>query len=99
MLERALQAAAHEPGVECVMAVLDKHCTLREPQECPARVLELGRADEHRAFDVVPPPRVRVDGRAAVDERVEERQRAVELETLGADLEDEEWRVACGLDV
>ncbi len=31
MLERALQAAAHQPGVKGVVAVLDQHCALREP--------------------------------------------------------------------
>jgi hypothetical protein len=35
--------------------------------------------------------RVRVDRRLAVDERVEERERAVEPEALSADLQDEEW--------
>ena len=70
-----------------------------EAQECPARVLELGCADQHRSLDVVTSARVWVDGCSAVDERVEERKRAVELEPLGTDLQDEERGVACGLDV
>ncbi|HYU63712.1 MAG TPA: hypothetical protein VEN12_08005 [Verrucomicrobiae bacterium] len=31
MLERTLQAPAHQPGVKGVVAVLDQHRTLREP--------------------------------------------------------------------
>ncbi|OLC14330.1 MAG: hypothetical protein AUH32_05805 [Actinobacteria bacterium 13_1_40CM_66_12] len=81
------------------MAVLDQHRAMREAQECPARVLELGCADQHRSLDVVTPARVWVDGGSAVDQRVEERKRAVELEPLGTDLQDEERRVACCLDV
>jgi hypothetical protein len=90
MLERALQAATDEPRVERVVAVLDKHRTMSETQERAPRVLEVRRADEHRAIDVMAPPRVRVDGRTAVDERVEERERLVEGEALGAELEDKE---------
>ena len=99
VLERALQAAPDEPGVKRVVAVLDQHRAMRETQECPARVLELGCADQHRSLDVVTSARVWVDGCSAVDERVEERKRAVELEPLGADFQDEERRVAGGLDV
>jgi hypothetical protein len=90
MLERALQTATDEPRVEGVVAVLDKHRTLSEPQERSPRVLEDRRADEHRAIDVMAPLRVRIDRRAAVDERVEERERLVEGEALGAELEDKE---------
>jgi hypothetical protein len=99
VLERTLQAASDEPGVERVVAVLDQHRRLGEAEECPSRVLELGCADEHRAVDVVTLPRVGIDGRAAVDQRVEKRKCAVEGEPLGADLEDEERGVARGLDV
>jgi hypothetical protein len=99
VLERALQTASDEPGVEGVMAVLDEHRALGEVQKSPAHVLELGRPDQHRPVDVVAFARVRVDGGAAVDERVEERQRGVEAESFGADLEDEERRVAGRLDV
>jgi hypothetical protein len=99
MLERALQAAADEPGVECIVAVLDEHRALGEAQESSARVPELGRTDEHRAVDVVSPPGIGIDRRAAVDQRVEERKRAVEGEALGAHLEDEERRVAGRLHV
>jgi len=48
---------------------------------------------------VVTAARIRVDGCAAVDEGVEEGQRAVELESLGADLEHQERGGAGGLDV
>ena len=99
VLERALQAASHKPRVERVVAVLHQHRPLRETQETSPGVLELRRADEHRAIDVVAPTRVRVDGRPAVDKGVEEGKRAVEPEALGSDLEDKEWRVARGLDV
>jgi len=99
MLEGALQAAAHEPGVECVMAVLDQHRGLRKTQEGAPRILELGRADEHRPIDLVPSPGVRVDRRAAVDQRVEEAERSLEREPLGADLENEKRRIPGGLDV
>jgi hypothetical protein len=99
VLERALEAASHEPGVERVMAVLHQHRPMREPKERSPCVFEHRRADEHRAVDVVAPARVWVDGRAAVDERVEKRQRAVEGEALRPKLQDEEWRVAGRLDV
>ena len=72
VLERALETATDEPRVERVVAVLDQHGALREAQECPPRVFELGCADQHRSLDVVTPARVWVDGCAAVDERVEE---------------------------
>jgi hypothetical protein len=99
VLERALEASADEPGVEGVVAVLDQDGALREAEKPSAHVLELGGADEHRAVDVVSPPGVWVDRRAAVDEGVEEGERLVETEPLGADLEDEERRVAGRLDV
>jgi hypothetical protein len=99
MLERDLEAAPHQPGVEGVVAVLDQHCTSREAKECPAHVPELGCADQHRAIDLVAPARIWVDGSAAVDQRVEERERAVEPEPLGPDLENEEGRIAGRLDV
>jgi hypothetical protein len=72
VLERAFQAPADEPRVERVVAVLDQHGTVSEPQEGTARVAKLGRADEHRAVDVVAPVGIRIDRRLAVDERVEE---------------------------
>jgi len=99
MLERTLQAAAHEPGVKGVVAVLDEHRALGEAKKRPARVLELGRADEHGAVDAVALARVRVDRCAAVDQGVEERERGVEAKALGADLEDQEGGVAGRLDV
>jgi hypothetical protein len=99
MLERDLEAAPDQPRVECVVAVLDQHGAAREPKECLAHVSELRGADEHGAIDLVAPARIWVDGSPAVDQRVEERQRAVEPEPLGPDLEHEEGRVAGGLDV
>jgi hypothetical protein len=99
MLERALESTAHEPGVECVVAVLDQHRAMSEAQEGPARISKLGRPDEHGAVDVVAPMGVRVDRRLAVDECVKERQRAVEAEPFGADLEHQERRVSGGLHV
>ena len=99
VLERALQAAADEPGVEGVVAVFHEHSALREAEECASRVLEDRRADQHRAVDVVTPARVRVDGRAAIDKRVEEGQRAVQAKSLSPQLEHEKRRVARGLDV
>ena len=94
MLERALETAPDEPRVERVVAVLNQHRALSEAQEPAPGVLELRRADEHRPIDVVALSRVRIDRRSAVHQRVEERQRAVEAESLGADLEDEKRRVA-----
>lgn len=99
MLERTFQPSSDEPRVESVVAVLDEYSALGEAEKCPARVPELGRADEHRAVDVVSLPRIRIDGRAAVDQRVEERKCARQGEPLGAHLEDEERGVACGLDI
>jgi len=99
VLERALEAPAHQPRVERVMAVLDEHGALSETQERTAGVAKLRRADEHRPVDVVAPVRVWVDRRLAVDERVEEGERAIQPEALGSDLQDEERRVAGGLDV
>ncbi len=99
MLERAFQTSTDQPRVKCVVAVLDKHRALREAEERAARVLEFRRTDEHRAVDVMALARVRVDRGAAIDQRVEERQRPLEGESLGADLEDEERRIACGFDV
>ena len=99
VLERALQAAADEPRVEGIVAVLDEDRALGEAEEPPPRVPELWRADEHRAVDMVTPARVRVDRRATVDEGVEEGERAVEREALCPELEDQERRVACGLHV
>jgi hypothetical protein len=99
VLERALEAAADEPAVESVVAVLDEDGALCEPQESPARVAELGSAYQHRSVDVVPLFRVRVDRRAAVDQCVEERQRTRQLESLGPQLEHQEWGVAGRLDV
>jgi hypothetical protein len=99
MLERALETSTNEPGVERIVAVFDQNSSLGESQECPACISELRGADEHRAVDVVTFFRVRVDGCAAIHQRVEERERAVETESLGPQLEDQERRVACRLDV
>jgi hypothetical protein len=99
VFERALQPAPDEPSVEGVVAVLDQHRTVGKTQESAARVFELRRADEHRAVDVVSLAGVRVDRRPAVDEGVEEGQGAVECEALGAELQDEEGRIAGRLHV
>jgi hypothetical protein len=99
MLERAFQPSPDEPGVERVVAVLDEDRALGEPEECAARVLELRRPDQHRAVDVVTLLRIRVDRRAAVDQRVEEGKRTGQLEALGPQLEYEEWGVAGRLDI
>jgi hypothetical protein len=97
--QRAFQAAAHQPGVEGVVAVLDEDCALRESKEGAPRVTKLGRSNQHRPVDVVALLGVRVDGCAAVDESVEKGQRSRQLESLGSQLEDQEWCVASGLDV
>ena len=99
MREWALQAAANEPCVECVVAVLDQDCTVREAKECQSYVPELWGSDEHGAVDLVSLLCVRVDRSAAIDKRVEKRQRAFELEPLGANLQDQERSVAGRLDV
>ena len=99
MLERDLEATPYQPGVEGVMTVLDQHGAARKAKERPAHISELRRADQHGAIDLVAPARIRVDGSPAVDQRVEEREWAVEPESLSPDLENEEWRVARGLDV
>jgi hypothetical protein len=99
VLERAFQSTADEPGVECVVAVLDQHRAVGEAQEGAARVSKLGCPYEHGTIDVVSPVGIRVDRRLAVDQRVEERQGAVEAEALRADLEHQEWSVSGGLDV
>jgi hypothetical protein len=99
MLERALEASTDEPGVERIMAVLHEDSALGESEECPPRIPELGGADEHRAIDVVTLAGVRVDGRATIHQRVEEGEWPIETESLGSQLEDKEWRIACRLDV
>jgi hypothetical protein len=99
MLERTLEPATDQPGIERIVAVLHEHRPLSEPQECPTRIPEFRRADEHGAVDVVALARVGVDRRATVDQRVEERKWAIETESLGAELEDEKWRIARRLDV
>jgi hypothetical protein len=97
--ERAFETAPDEPGVERVVTVLDEDRSVGEPQERAPGVLELRRSDQHRPVDVVAPARVGVDRSSAVDQRVEEGQRAGQLESLGPHLEHQEWRVAGRLDV
>jgi hypothetical protein len=99
VLERRGQAAAHEIRVERVVAVLDEHRSPREAQEGGTGLAESRRADQHRAVDLVPLLRVPVDRGPRLDQRVEKRQRPVEAEALGADLDHEEGPVAGGLDV
>jgi hypothetical protein len=76
MRQRAFEASAHQPGVEGIVAVLDEHGALGESEERSARVTKLRRPNQHRPVDVVPLLGVRVDRRAAVDQRVEKRERA-----------------------
>ena len=90
VLERAFQTSTHKPRVEGVVAVLDEDGAMSEAQEGAARIAKLGRADEHRSIDVMAPMRIWVDRCLAVHERVEEGERPVEPEALGADLQDEE---------
>ena len=99
MLERAFKPATHEPAVESVVAVLDEHRALGEAQERPPGVPEFGCTNQHRTIDVVALLGIRIDWRAAVDERVEEGERAGQLEPLGAQLQDQERGVAGRLDV
>jgi hypothetical protein len=99
MLQWAFQASTDEPRIEGVVTVLDQNGALSEAQEGPARVAKFRCADEHRTVDVMAPVRVWVDRRVAVHESVEEGERAVEPETLSADLQDEERRIARCLDV
>jgi hypothetical protein len=99
MLERAFEPPPHQPAVESVVAVLDENCALSKTQESPAGVPEFGRSDQHRTVDVMALPGVRVDGRPAVDQRVKERKRPRQPESLGAELEDEERGVTRRLDV
>jgi hypothetical protein len=99
VLQRAFEAATDEPRVECVMAVLDKHGALCKPQESTPRILELRSTNQHRSIDVMSPLRIGIDGSPAIDQGVEERQRAVEGEPLGAQLENQERSVACRLHI
>jgi len=99
MRKRALQPAPHEPGVEGVVAVLDEDRTVRKPKKRTAGVLELRGSYEHRTVDVMPLFRVGVDRGAAVDQCVEEGQRAGQPETLGTHLEHQKRRISGGLDV
>jgi hypothetical protein len=99
MLEGTLQAAADQPRVERVVAVLDQHRAVGEAQKRAPRIAELRRADEHRAVNVMAAVRIWVDGRLAVHERVKKRERSMQLEALGSHLEHEEGRVARRLHV
>jgi hypothetical protein len=99
VLKRAFQAATHEPRVKRVVAVLDQDSTLGKAQEGAAGIAKLRRADEHRPVDVMSPVRVGIDRSLAINKRVKEGKWTVEPKAFRADLEDEEWRVAGGLDV
>ena len=99
VLERTVQPAADQPGVEGVVAVLNQDRTPGEMQERTAGVREVGGVDQHLAVDQVAAASVGVDRRPRVDEGVEERQRPVQAEPLGADLEHQKGPVAGGLDV
>jgi hypothetical protein len=97
--QRAFQAATDQPGVEGIVAVLDEDRSLGESEEGPPRVTKLRRANQHRPVDVVALLGVGVDGCAAIDESVEKGQRSGHLESFRAELENQEWRVACRFDV
>jgi len=99
VLQRLLEAAPDEVGVEGVVAVLDQHRPAREAEEGRAGFAEAGRARQHGAVDLVALLRVAVDRGAGLHQRVEEGQRAREPEALGADLDDQEGPVAGGLHV
>ncbi|HEX6548050.1 MAG TPA: hypothetical protein VF134_04840 [Candidatus Dormibacteraeota bacterium] len=99
VLERIPETAPDQVGVERVMAVLDQNRALGEAEEGGAGIAEGGSPHQHGAVDLVPLLRVAVDRRAALDQRVVERERAFEPETLGADLDHQEGSVAGGLDV
>jgi hypothetical protein len=99
VLEGLPEAPADQVGVEGVMAVLDQDRAPGEAQEGGAGIAEAGRADQHRAVDLVALLRVAIDRRPGLHQRVEERQRPRELESLGADLDHQEGRVAGRLDV
>ena len=74
MRQRAFEPPTDQPGVEGIVAVLDQDGALGETEEGPARVTKLRRAYQHRPVYVVSFLGVRVDGRAAIDQRVEERK-------------------------
>jgi hypothetical protein len=99
MREWALKAAANKPCVECVVAVFDQDCAMREAKKCTPHIAELWGSDEHGAVDLMSLLRVRVDRRAAIDERVEERKGTFEVEALRSHLEDQERGIASRLDV
>jgi hypothetical protein len=99
VLERAFEPPTYQPRVEGVVAVLDENGALSEAQERPARVPEFGRPDQHRTIDVMSLLGVGVDGRAAVDERVEKGERSGNLESFGPQLQDQERVVAGRLNV
>jgi hypothetical protein len=99
VFERPVQAAAHQPGVERVVAMLDQHRPLRKAEEAAADIAELGSPDQHRAVDLVPAAGVRVDRGPAVDQRVEEGECRTQAEPLRAHFEDQERTVTRGLDV
>jgi hypothetical protein len=70
--QRAFEAAADQPGVEGIVAVLHQHRALGETKERPTGVTKFWCPDQHRPIDVVALLRVGIDRRAAVDKRVEE---------------------------
>jgi hypothetical protein len=76
VLQRALQPAANQPGVEGIMAVLDQDGALGETKESTACVTKFGRPDQHRPVDVVPFLSGGIYWRTAIDEGVEKRKGA-----------------------
>jgi hypothetical protein len=76
MLQRAFEPPPHQPGVKRVVAVLHENRALGEPKKSPASVAELRSSDQHRTIYVVPLFGVGIDRGSAVDEGVEEGERA-----------------------
>jgi hypothetical protein len=74
--QRAFEAAADQPRVEGIVAVLDQHRALCETKECPAGIAKFRRPNQHRPIDVVALLGVGIDWRAAIDQGVEKRKRA-----------------------
>jgi hypothetical protein len=99
VFEGPRQPASDDPRIEGVVGVLDENGSAREVEEGAAGVRKLRGVGDHLAIDLMAPARVGIDGGARVDQRVEEREGAAEVEALGADFEDEEGPVARRFDV
>jgi hypothetical protein len=58
------------------VAVLDEDGALGKTKECPAGVSKFRRPYQHGSIDVMALLRIRIDRRAAIDQRVEKRKGA-----------------------